>query len=238
MMATAVTFLVSALRGKGYGQSPKDNKPQRSGILGALRSQEVLRAHRLSALVLLTFALLHIANHLSAFWSIEINLAVMRSVQPIYQNAVAEPILIVALLIQMITGLCLFWDDRRYRVRWLDKIQAYSGLYLSAYFVIHGAATIFLARGITFYEASGGKEGLLQDPSVFLSYYSLAVFALFVHTARALRNILISHWSQRTAEKLAYALMVIGFVTTTTIAMALSGVHLHNNRDRIAVQRR
>jgi ABC-type transport system involved in cytochrome c biogenesis permease subunit len=138
----------------------------------------------------------------------------------------------------MITGLCLFHDGRGYRVRWLDKIQAYSGLYLSTYFVIHGAATIFLVRGITFYEASGGKGGLLQDPSVFLSYYSLAVLALFVHTACALRNILTFHWSQRTAEKLAYALIVIGFVTTTTIAMALSGVHLHNDRDRIAVQRR
>ena len=141
--------------------------------------------------MILGFVVSHLAVHLTALLGIDAHLATLKLVQRVYRNPVVEPLLIAALLTQVGLGLRLGWT--RWRSTKGDRLarwQLMSDLYL-AFFILNHTGAVFYARyGIgldtNFYWASGA---LIHPVAkwIFYPYYALAILAVFVHVAAAIR---------------------------------------------------
>jgi hypothetical protein len=189
------------------------------------------KLHRWSAAIIVAFALLHFASHLSAAFSLGLNTRVVDAVRLIYKQPPIEAMLLLALPVQIVTGLWLFHAAKdRARDRW-DRLQLASGIYLSAFIAGHAVATAILFRDINFRAASGGRPGLFGDPS-FLAYYVLGPLAVFAHVACGARSLTLRRLGSGGATRLASGVLALGAVATFVISLALCGIHVHDDRDR------
>lgn len=143
------------------------------------------RLHRFTAMFLALFIALHLMNHLCGVFGVEVHIQLMKGLRNIYRNFVVECLLIFALLVQMITGICQLINYRHARSTW-GRIQKLSGLYLLFFILIHTSAVMvaryFLKLDTNFYFAAAGIN---QWPYrlFFLPYYGFAVVSLFAHVA-------------------------------------------------------
>ena len=195
----------------------------------ALPPRPVVKIHRVAAALLVAFAGLHFASHVSAVFSLALNARVVDAVRIVYKQPPLEVLLLLALPIQICTGLWLFWARRdRALDRW-DRLQLASGLYLAVFLAAHATATAILFRNINFRAASGGAPGLFGDPS-FLAYYVLGPLAVFAHVACGARHLMLRHLGRLRAGRLAAGLLGLGAAITLVITLALCGIHIHNDR--------
>lgn len=186
----------------------------------------VRKLHRSSAVIIVAFALFHIVNHLFAIGGAERHIAVMDALRLIYRNVLVEAVLLCAVVFQALTGLRLFWFGRNKRTRLLDKLQAFSGLYLAVFFIIHVSSVLVERNAVgldsNFYFAAAG---LLKFPSslFFVPYYSLSIIAIFTHLGCALRWMIMDEYSEISANRAAYLMIALGVVTSIIIFVAFSG---------------
>jgi len=145
------------------------------------------KIHRIMASFLGLFILLHFGVHLSAFGGHEWHIKSLSVVQILYRNWLIEPILIIAILAQIYTGVGFI--RRRLRLRrktvW-HWAQIISGGYIAFFMLNHMAAALMaqyiFALDTNFYWAAGT---LTVYPLMyfFAPYYFLGVLSLFVHLA-------------------------------------------------------
>lgn len=183
------------------------------------------KIHRLSALLIAAFACIHIANHLVGLSGIEAHIEFMRSARLFYRQPVIEALLLLAIVLQVVTGITLIierWKQRRGFLSWL---QVGSGAYLAFFFLNHVAA-VFYGRNTLhvdtnfYYAVAGVHMPVIQF--YFVLYYFLAVLALFTHLGCALYWRLQTH--SRTARTLAVALpSIVGCVISLLIVLSLAG---------------
>lgn len=145
--------------------------------------------HRYSALVVATYAVMHITNHLLGFAGTDIHLEVMAALRHVYRFRPFEFLLLAAVGIQVATGLWMFFAGLRARRGAVAWVQALSGLTLSGFLALHltaifyGRLQLHLDTNI-FYAAAGMQ---LPGPRTFFGpYYFAGVLALFVHAGCAL----------------------------------------------------
>ena len=189
----------------------------------------VYRLHRWSAAIIVSFATLHFACHLTAAFSLGLNARVVDAARLIYKQPPLEALLLLSLPVQIITGLWLFSAARdRARDRW-DRLQLLSGLYMAIFIAGHATATAVLFRDINFRAASGGRPGLFGDPS-FLAYYVLGPLAMFAHVACGARHLLSRRLGRLRASLVGAALLALGAAVTLIITLALCALHLHDDR--------
>jgi succinate dehydrogenase/fumarate reductase cytochrome b subunit len=182
--------------------------------------------HRATAWVVLAFAALHVANHLTALVGISTHLAVMNALRTVYRQPVVEVLLLGCVAFQVGSGLRLVvrgWKARAGRVAWL---QAASGLYLAFFLVVHVAAVLFgrfaLRLDTNFYFAAAG----FQVPPFawfFAPYYSVAVVALFAHVGCALYWQAHASRPAKAKARLAVALGA-GVLVGALLTLSLAGV--------------
>ncbi len=190
-----------------------------------------LALHRGSAVVLLAFAALHFASHLSAAFSLALNTRVVNAARLVYKQPPLEALLLFTLPVQIATGLWLYRAARdRALDRW-DRLQLASALYLAVFLAAHATATAILFRDLNFRSASGGQSGLFGDPS-FLAYYALGPFAVFAHVACGARRLAQRRFGALDAERLAAGVLGLGATVTLVIALALCGMHVRYDRDQ------
>ncbi len=136
--------------------------------------------HRLSACILGAFIFLHLGNHIAGLAGQEVHWAVQIKLRGIYQGWL-EPLLLLACLFQIATGLKLAWARRHLKGRAL--LQPLSGLYMGLFLSIHVSAVLMArASGINTdlaFAAAGLHAGLWIF--FFAPYYGLAVLALGLH---------------------------------------------------------
>lgn len=148
--------------------------------------------HRFSALVLGVFLILHMANHVVGLAGQADHMRFMAAVRPVYRHAVVEPVLLVLLLIQILSGLAMAIRSRRKTAGWVAWLQATSGLYVAVFTANHVIAVLAgrWAFGLDTdfrFAAAGMHVPPLQW--FFIPYYWLGVAAIFSHAGCAL------HWS-------------------------------------------
>lgn len=191
----------------------------------------VLKLHRLSAAVIVSFATLHFVCHLSAAFSLALNTRVVDWARLVYKQPPLEALLLLALPVQIVTGLWLFASAKeRAQDRW-NRLQLAAGVYLAIFIAAHATATALLFRDLSFRAASGGRTGLFGDPT-FFAYYAFGPLAVFAHVACGARSLLTRRLGPARAERLAGGILGLGAVVTLVISLALSGVHLRNDRDK------
>lgn len=110
----------------------------------------------------------------------------MNALRPFYRNFFAEIVLLSAVSIQIITGITFFRKKLKRVGSGFEKLQIWSGLYLSVFFVIHLSA-VFGGRFLFHLDTNFyfGVAGLNTFPYniFFIPYYGLAIIAFFGHVA-------------------------------------------------------
>lgn len=148
------------------------------------------RVHSITGMLILTFVALHLVVHLTALLGIAAHVRFLSVVQVVYRNPVVEPVLLLALALQIGIGIRFAisrWHSTR-ADRWA-RVQLVSGLYLAFFVINHTGAALYARYGAAldtnFYWASG----VLLHPVLrwyFYPYYGLAILAVFTHFAAAI----------------------------------------------------
>ena len=182
--------------------------------------------HRTSAMVILVFVCLHLANHLVSLQGVAAHIAFMKVARAVYREPVVETLLLVCVAFQVFSGLRLALRDWRQRSGLMPWLQALSGIYLVVFLSVHVGAVMFgravLNLDTNFYFSAAGFH-VPFFPMLFAPYYFLGVFALFTHLGCA------AYWyappTRRMARALAVGLpMVVGAVLALLLVLSLAGM--------------
>lgn len=186
-----------------------------------------LRAlHRSSAMLIVVFVCLHLANHLASLGGVATHIAFMKVARTIYRQPVVEVLLLACVAFQVGSGLRLAlrgWRERRGFVPWL---QALSGTYLVLFLLVHVGAILFgrtvLDLDTNFYFSAAGFH-VPPYQYLFAPYYFFGVLALFTHLGCAVYWQL--HAASRAARVLAIGLPVlVGASVALLIVLSLAGM--------------
>ena len=181
--------------------------------------------HRASAIVIVTYALMHVSNHLVSLKSVAAHIAFMEAARSVYRHWAVEYVLLFCVAFQIISGLWFVirgWKGRNGLLPWL---QAGSGAYLAFFLLIHVSAVLFgrsvLQLDTNFYYAAAGFH-VPPYQFFFAPYYFFAVLALFTHLGCA------AYWqleaASRAARVMAVAIpMLVGGAVALLIVMSLAG---------------
>ncbi len=144
------------------------------------------RIHYISGIVLTLFIGAHLFNHFYSLTGVEKHMQLMDNLRVIYRNIFVEALLMSCVVIQIISGLKLFFSKRKTIGSKLERLQFFSGFYMAIFLIIHVGAVltgrIVLNLDTDFYF---GAAGLNTFPLnlFFIPYYGLAVFSFFGHIA-------------------------------------------------------
>lgn len=190
--------------------------------------------HGITALILVVYVAFHLTNHLFAWQGAAAHAAVMDAGRKIYRAPFIEPILIIAMLFQVVTGLMLAWRWSAQRLDFHKRFQVASGIFLSVYILGHLNAVFTFARwfygiptGWDF--ATGAPNGLIHDPwSVrLIPHYALATFLIIGHVFSGLRVVLLAHdMKVSTANRMWEAGVALAAIISVSIMLAMCGLRL------------
>lgn len=171
--------------------------------------------HRTSAALLLLFVVAHIGNHLAALNGVDAHGQVMLALRTVYRNPIVEPLLLIAVLVQVTTGLIQFVRGWRIRSGGVARLQAWSGLAIALFLSVHVSAVLMArASGLdtNFHFAAAGMHAGFAG--FFIPYYFTAVAALFAHLGCA------AYWWLSAQGRPVAARRVLGGMTVTGLAVA------------------
>ena len=187
------------------------------------------RLHKVSAGFVFAFLCLHFANHLIGLEGLGAHQQFMDAARLVYRHPVVEMGVMLAFVIQILTGIPLIRDIWVKRKDFVHQLQAASGLVMVVFILVH-VAWIAFARMVLgldtniFFIASG----FMSKPLSYLSYglYGLGVVGLFVHLGCILFDIF-----KKTNRPLGYMILTattgLGGYVTYLILMMYSG-HLYS----------
>jgi hypothetical protein len=144
------------------------------------------KIHLIAGWIIALFVSIHLFNHLWSIFGVAKHIELMNRLRPYYRNTLAETVLLLAVLVQIVSGLKLFILQRKIAKSPFEKLQIWSGLYLAVFFFIHLTA-VFAGRWLLHLDTNFyfGAAGLNHFPSnlFFIPYYALAIIAFFGHIA-------------------------------------------------------
>ena len=186
------------------------------------------KLHRLNALFLTVFIMLHMATHISGLWGIEAYNATQKALRQLYRNPVVEPLLLTSSVSQIVLGAILLVRATRRGLRgFWSRVQVISGGIFLWFFTEHLIALV-LARWVDgldtdFYWPASVMSGA-PFTWYFIPYYYLGVSALFVHIGCAVRLHLIRTGQRQTAKQAFWVFTVFGVILATLINSMLLGM--------------
>ena len=146
----------------------------------------IRKIHFISGLTILIFAGPHLFNHSYSIFGADKHIELMTTLRYFYRNILVETILLLAVAVQIYSGLKLFRMNRKSAKTSFEKLHIWTGLYLAIFFVFHVGAVfagrLFLHLDTNFYF---GVAGLNNFPTnlFFIPYYGLAIISFFGHIA-------------------------------------------------------
>ena len=142
--------------------------------------------HYYSGLVISVFVMMHLVNHAASIAGAAKHIEVMSALRMVYRNVFVEGMLMVAVAVQIFSGLNLFNQLRKNATGFYSRLQLWSGLYLAVFFAIHLSA-IFVGRLVLNLDTNFyfGVAGINTFPFnlFFIPYYALAILSFFSHVA-------------------------------------------------------
>ena len=201
-------------------------------VVTTRRRPAIHRVHYAAAIPLFVFLIAHVANHVMAIDGYDAHVHVQNVLRVVYRNRLVEPLLLVAVVTQVVTGAMLVWNARGSHFTPMRALQFVSGAYLSMFFFSHVNAVLVFGRWLqgvdtTFKWATGGPAGLLASGSAaLLPYYLLSVLAFFMHAACAGRWALAPIAGNRAAQRAAWVVGAAGCLVTLALLAPLTGFRL------------
>lgn len=183
------------------------------------------RIHYFSGLLITLFILLHLFNHFFSFFGATAHIEVMDSLRIFYRNDIFEATLILAIGIQIFSGIQLFVKKRKLTFTFFEKLQIWSGLYLALFFIIHLSA-IFLGRYLLELDTNYyfGVAGLNTFPYnlFFIPYYGLAIIAFSGHVASVHNQKMKENFLNLTPLNQSKFILLFGICLTVLLLFGLT----------------
>ncbi len=183
------------------------------------------RIHYISGIIITIFISFHLFNHSYSLFGVEEHIRLMGKFRWVYRNVFVETLLLIAVFIQIFSGIRLFLRRRKNTTGFFEKLQVWSGLYLAVFFLFHLGAVfagrLFLDLDTNIYF---GVAGLNTFPInlFFIPYYGLAILSFFghisaIHYAKIKNNVL-----GITPRKQSVLILVLGVVVTLVLFYGLT----------------
>jgi hypothetical protein len=185
----------------------------------------IRKIHFTSGLIISVFVGLHLFNHTLSILGAEEHIEWMNILRLFYRNLFVEAILLGAVLLQIVSGLKLFKENRKRAISNFDKLHIWTGLYLAVFFIIHVSAVLggrfILHLDTNFYF---GVAGLNSFPFnlFFIPYYGLAIISFFGHISAIHHKKMQSNFLSMTPERQAKAILFFGVCLTIVIFYGLT----------------
>ncbi|MET3022520.1 hypothetical protein [Flavobacterium hydatis] len=185
----------------------------------------IKKLHYVSGLIITVFIGLHLFNHTWSILGAEKHIEIMNTLRLFYRNIIIESILLLAVFVQIFSGLKLFKINRKIATSNFEKIQIWSGLYLAIFFIIHLSA-IFIGRLILNLDTNFyyGVAGLNTFPYnlFFIPYYALAILSFFGHIASVHNKKMKQSVFGISPHKQSIAILIFGMILTVIIFCGLT----------------
>ena len=201
-------------------------------------STSAKKLHRLSGVIMASFLLLHLTNHLFALGGPSLHISVMNLFRHVYRFPPIEILLLSCVLFQVISGIWLVFKKGFLRQPFYIVIQVLSGLYLS-FFMIYHVRAVMLGRyqwnvDTDFYFAAGVANNY-PSKLFFIPYYTLSLVCVFAHIACIHYKIGIEKINKmpvginktifrKMYKREAAGICMVGAIITLLIMTAFSGV--------------
>ncbi|MEM1262511.1 MAG: hypothetical protein AAGH76_08945 [Pseudomonadota bacterium] len=173
--------------------------------------------HRSTAMLLALFIVTHLTVHLFAVAGPDPHSTALTAVQWVYRNPVGEAVLVLAIIVQIITGASRL---RYRRQRGWGLVQAISGTYLLIFLLLHPSAALYTHHLFGIETDFYWSAGSLYYDSIrygFAVYYTLAIVAVFSHLGAAV------HYNAPSLNRLATLMPAIGLLIGATIVLSIGG---------------
>lgn len=197
----------------------------------------IKKLHHLSGIVIASFLLLHLTNHLFALGGPALHIAVMKWFRYVYRFLPVEIFLLICVVFQLISGVGLVFKKGFLKQPLYVIVQIVSGLYLSFFIIFHVRA-VMLGRyqwnvDTNFYFAAGVASNY-PSKLFFIPYYTLSLVCVFAHIACAHYAIGIEKMKRipvdiKTKFRKMYkrevaGICLLGVIVTFLIMIAFTGV--------------
>lgn len=188
----------------------------------------ITRLHRVLAIGLLAFILPHLAGHLAGLWGQETFDRVQAILRPFYRNALVEPVLLLAVALQLVLGIVLLRRQWRRGLRSnLLRWQVISGLVLALFLIQHlpamAMARYWAGLDTTFWWPAS-VASTWPFTLYFWPYYLSGVLAFFIHAGIGLSFALRRKGRHRAAARVVRASVIVGLTWGGLILAGISGV--------------
>ena len=188
-------------------------------------SMKIRQIHHLSGLLISIFVGLHLFNHFMSVFGAEAHLTLMDQLRLIYRNIILETILLLAIGVQIVSGLKLFFSKRKGKQHFYGKLQIWTGLYLAFFLVIHLGA-VFVGRYLLNLDTNFyfGVAGLNTFPFnlFFIPYYGLATLSFFGHLAAIHFHKMKIEVIGLTVEQQSRLILIKGIIVTLVLLYGLT----------------
>lgn len=181
--------------------------------------------HYWSAIVLTMFIGLHLFNHAVSLMGVDAHLSMMDTLRPLYRNVFSETILLLAVALQVFTGLRMARTSLKSAVTFFEKLQVWTGLYLALFFIIHLSAVMggrwILGLDTNLYF---GVAGLNTFPFnlFFVPYYGMAMLSFFGHIAAIHNKKMTLSFMGFSPKAQSIGILVFGSIITIIILYGLT----------------
>ena len=185
----------------------------------------IKKIHYVSGLTITIFIGLHLFNHICSIFGADKHIEIMNILRYFYRNIFVETILLIAVLVQIISGLKLFKTHRKTATSQFERLHIWTGIYLAVFFIIHLSAVLggrlFLHLDTNFYF---GVAGLNSFPLnlFFIPYYGFAIISFFGHIASIHNKKMKQVIFGLTPNGQSKAILILGFGSTLIIFYGLT----------------
>jgi hypothetical protein len=189
----------------------------------------IKKIHYISGLTITVFVGLHLFNHILSICSVDTHIQTMNTLRLLYRNVFVETPLLIAVSLQIFSGVKLIKVIKKTATSHLEKIHIWTGLYLAIFLVIHVSAIIvgrlFLQLDTNFYF---GVAGLNSFPFnlFFIPYYTLAILSFFGHIASVHSKKMKQSVFGFTTERQSVLILTFGILLSVLILYGLTN-HFH-----------
>ena len=190
--------------------------------------------HYYTGLTLAIYIGTHLLNHLLILHSEAMHINFMHKARKVYRNPMVEGVLLIAVMLQILSGLFLITQKWTKADSWFDWVQICSGLYLSLFLTNHVKAVLMGRHKLhldTNLYYGAGVMNMWPQKLIFIPYYSLAILAFFFHVACIHRIKMKEFVPKDVAEQQAIGVMILGCVFMFLIIFKMS--HLKMPADYI-----
>lgn len=191
----------------------------------ASEKYSLIKLHRYAGLTLATFIGIHICNHLAGLISVEAHISIMNIARLVYRNPIGEFILLLAVIVQIPSGILLVRKKGWRGIRAIEKVQVASGLYLAFFLIAHIFAVMmgrfYFKLDTNFYFGSSP----LFSPFwwYYVGYYGLSVVAVFAHVASIHFQKMENRISLQRSQMQAWSIGIIGVIVSVLILLLIAG---------------